>query len=174
MICGGNLVSGFAHSRDLIYVSRWLKQYFTDEKILETFALCEAQGINTAILRLDEVTIRLLRTYWKERGGKLQWLAQIDIRGKDMETEIKQAVDNGAIGAFTHGNVGDDYVKDGKVDLLGKAVEAIKARGVIAGIAGHSLEVRQSLRTGRDQAGLLHEDLQQQAILVCRPYAPVR
>ena len=77
LICGGNLISGFAHSRDLIYVSRWLKEYFTDEKVFTTLALCEAEGINTAILRLDENTLRILRTYWKERGGKMQWIAQV-------------------------------------------------------------------------------------------------
>lgn len=140
LICGGNLISGFAHSRDLIYVSRLLKEYFTDEKVFKTLALCEAEGINTAILRLDENTLRILRAYWKERGGRIQWLAQIDIR-HDPETSIQQAADHGAVGAFTHGNVGDDYVRDGKVHLLGEAVAAIKARGLIAGIAGHSLEV---------------------------------
>lgn len=140
LICGGNLISGFAHSRDLIYVSRLLKEYFNDEKVFKTLALCEAEGINTAILRLDENTLRILRAYWKERGGRIQWLAQIDIR-HDPETSIQQAADHGAVGAFTHGNVGDDYVRDGKVHLLGEAVAAIKARGLIAGIAGHSLEV---------------------------------
>ncbi|MBM3878477.1 MAG: hypothetical protein FJ387_01990, partial [Verrucomicrobia bacterium] len=49
LICGGNLISGFAHSRDLIYVSPLLKRYFTDEKVCETLAICEAQGLNTAI-----------------------------------------------------------------------------------------------------------------------------
>lgn len=141
LICGGNLISGFAHSRDLIYVSRWLKEYFTDEKVFRTLALCEAEGINTAILRLDENTLRILRAYWKERRGKIQWLAQIDIRGKDTETAVKLAADNGAVGAFIHGGAGDDYVQQGKVALLGEAVQAIKARSLIAGIAGHSLEV---------------------------------
>ena len=42
LICGGNLISGFAHSRDLIYVSPLLRHYFTDEKVFETWALCEA------------------------------------------------------------------------------------------------------------------------------------
>ncbi len=144
LICGGNLISGFAHSRDLIYVSRWLKEYFTDEKVFRTFALCEAEGINTAILRLDDNVLRILRGYWKGRGGKIQWLAQIDIRGKETETMVKQAADNGAIGAFIHGGAGDDYVQQGKVASLGEAVQAIKARGLIAGIAGHSLEVAKS------------------------------
>jgi uncharacterized membrane protein YphA (DoxX/SURF4 family) len=59
LIIGGNLISGFAHSRDLIYVSSWLKKYFTDEKVIETLWLCQAAGINTAIFRCDEDTIRI-------------------------------------------------------------------------------------------------------------------
>jgi hypothetical protein len=44
LICGGNLISGYAHSRDLIYVSRLLKAYFTEQRIMETWSLCEQQG----------------------------------------------------------------------------------------------------------------------------------
>jgi len=77
MFCGGNLTSGNAHSRDLEYVSSLLRHYFTDEKIFETWHICEECGINTALLRLDETVIRLINKYWDERGGKLQWIAQI-------------------------------------------------------------------------------------------------
>ena len=49
LICGGNLISGFAHSRDLIYVSNLLKHYFTDEKIMATWSLCEKHGVDTMI-----------------------------------------------------------------------------------------------------------------------------
>lgn len=41
LICGGNLIGGVAHSRDLIYVSSMIKHYFTEEKIIETWQLCE-------------------------------------------------------------------------------------------------------------------------------------
>lgn len=141
LICGGNLISGFAHSRDLIYVSELLKNYFTDTKVLETFGLCEKQGINTAILRLDDHTIRLLKSYRQERAGKLQWIAQVKITENDQKTEIQRAVDHGAVGVFVHGGVGDEFVKNGKVELLGKAVQFIKKQGVIAGLAGHNLDV---------------------------------
>jgi len=132
LICGGNLISGFAHSRDLIYVSPLLKRYFTDEKVLETLALCEAHGINTAILRLDENTLRILKTYWKERGGKIQWIAQCKITEEDVTGELKQAVDGGALGAYVHGGVGDSMVENKKVELLGQAVEFVKQTGVDA------------------------------------------
>ena len=41
VICGGNLIGGWAHSRDLMYVSRLFKEYNTDAKILETLHLCQ-------------------------------------------------------------------------------------------------------------------------------------
>ncbi len=140
LICGGNLISGFAHSRDLIYVSPLLKRYFTDEKVFETLALCEAQGIDTAILRLDDDTLRILSRYWKERGGRMQWIAQCKIKENDF-SDIDRAVDAGAAAAYVHGGVGDELVEQGKVDLLGKAVQRIRRKGVPGGVAGHSIAV---------------------------------
>lgn len=140
LICGGNLISGFAHSRDLIYVSSLLKKYFTDEKVFETLALCEAQGLNTAILRVDDDTLRILKSYWKERGGKIQWIAQAKITATDM-SDIKRAVDAGAVAVYVHGGVGDSLVEQGQAEVLGQAIETIKRAGAVAGIAGHSLAV---------------------------------
>ena len=141
MFAGGNLISGFAHSRDLIYVSSLLNKYFTDDKVMETFEICEECGINTAILRLDEHCIRIMNKYWNDRGGKLQWIAQVKMTSDDPTGEAKAAIDNGAIGAYVHGGVADTFVEKGRVDLLGKAVEFIKQNGAIAGIGGHNVEV---------------------------------
>ncbi|MHC4728639.1 MAG: hypothetical protein ACYS17_15575 [Planctomycetota bacterium] len=141
LFAGGNLISSFAHSRDLVYVSSLLRNYFTDDKVMETFEICEETGINTAILRLDSHCIGLLKKYWNERGGHIQWIAQIKIKENDLTSEAKKAIDNGAIGAYVHGGVADSFVEDGQVDLLGKAVDFIKRNGVIAGVAGHSVEV---------------------------------
>ncbi len=141
MFPGGNLISGFAHSRDLIYVSSLLRQYFTDEKVMETFEICEECGINTAILRLDDHCIRIMNKYWNNRGGKLQWIAQVKMTLDDPTGEAKAAIDNGAIGAYVHGGVADTFVENGRVDLLAKAVEFIKQNGVLAGIGGHNVEV---------------------------------
>lgn len=150
VICGGNLISGFAHSRDLIYVSDLLKQYFTDSKVFETFERCEAHGLNTAILRVDDNTIRLLKAYRKDRAGTMQWIAQVKITESDQTAEIDKAADHGAVGAFVHGGVGDEFVEKGQVALLGRAVEHIKKKGLIAGLAGHSLSVAKA----SEKAGL--------------------
>ncbi len=141
LICGGNLFSGFAHSRDLIYVSTLLKQYFTDPKTMETLSLCESRGINTTILRVDDQIIRVLANYRKETGSRIQWIAQAKLPEKDPTADIKRAVDNGAVGVFVHGGVADEMVKAGRIDAIGKAVETIKSNRVIAGVAGHTLEV---------------------------------
>jgi len=138
---GGNLISGFAHSRDLIYVSPLLSNYFTDEKVMETFEISEEVGINTAILRLDDHCIRIINKYWNDRGGKLQWIAQVKMTADDPTSEAKAAIDNGAIGVYVHGGVADTFVAAGRVDLLGKAVEFIKKNGALAGVGGHGIGV---------------------------------
>ena len=139
IMVGGNLISGFAHARDLIYVSTWLKRYFTDEKVIETLWLCEACGVNTAIFRCDANTIRILEKYWK-RGGKVQWLAQTYPKGDDI-TNVKLAIDHGAIGAFVMGNIADQIVYNKKIEDLIKPIEFIRSQGLIGGTAAHSIMV---------------------------------
>jgi len=91
IICGGNLIGGYAHSRDLLYVSPLLTHYFTDEKIIETLQICEENGINTIITAPDSAP--LLNKYWDERGGKIQWLAQCTAKTDDLTGDVKKAVD---------------------------------------------------------------------------------
>lgn len=137
IICGGNLISGYAHSRDLIYVSSLLNHYFTDEKIIETLQICEENGINTIITNTGSAG--LLKKYRDERGGKIQWLAQCGAETNDLTGDVKMAIDNGAVGAFVIGNIGDKWARNGRADLIGKVVEFIKENGVIAGVGGHNL-----------------------------------
>src|SRR6056297_3623419 len=49
LLLGGNLLTHYTHSRDLQYVYNLAKNYNTDEKILETLAIAEEQGINTLV-----------------------------------------------------------------------------------------------------------------------------
>ncbi len=140
IVCGGNLISGFAHARDLIYVSHLLKSYFHDAKVMETLWLCEQSGINTAVLRTDADTIRILSNYWK-RGGKIQWLAQVYPKVDDISGPIQMALDNGAMGAFVQGNIADGFLRAKRLDLLEESIGYIQDRGVPGGTAAHNIEV---------------------------------
>jgi len=137
LIAGGNPFSGWSHSRDLKYISELFKAYSTDEKIIETLELYEENGINTIIAG----GVRVLDKYWNQRGGKIQWIAQTHPKANDLTTNIKRAIDNGAVAAYIQGGIGDSFVKNGRVDLLGKAIEFIKENGIPAGIGAHSIEV---------------------------------
>ena len=138
IICGGNLIGGFAHSRDLLYVSSLLNHYFTDEKIIETLQICEENGINTIITSPDSA--ELLKKYREERGGQIQWIAQCRPKTDDLTSNVKKAIDTGAVGAFVIGNTGDRWAKNERTDLIGKVVDFIKENGIIAGVGGHNLE----------------------------------
>ena len=138
IICGGNLIGGFAHSRDLTYVSSLLKHYFTDEKVIETLQICEENGINTIIANPDSA--ELLKKYREERGGQIQWIAQCTAKTDDLTGNVKKAIDDGAVGAFLIGNVGDLWIRNERVDLVGKVVDFIKDNGIIAGVGGNNLE----------------------------------
>lgn len=140
LICGGNLISGYAHSRDLIYVSDLLQHYFSDEKVFETFRLCEAHGINSAMLKLDQATLRILNEYWRKEGGAIQWISQIT-NPNNLAEEVRQSLDNGAVGVFTTGQMGDELVRKGRIDLIAKAVEQIQDGGGIAGVSCHEIDV---------------------------------
>ena len=148
LICGGNLIGGYAHSRDLTYVSELLKHYFTDKKIIETLEICEENGINTIITGTGSIGI--LRKYWNERGGRIQWLAQCMAKPDDLIGDAKQAIDAGAVGAFLIGNIADEWARAGRTDLIGKLVDVVKENGIIAGVGGH--EIRTAMTC--EQAGI--------------------
>ena len=139
LICGGNLISGFSHSRDLIYVSKLLKTYFTEKKIMDTFWLCEECGINTTAISARPDEVKILNNYWKQ-GGKIQWVAPTYPSKKNYKENIDFAIDNGAQAILIMGNVGDEWARSEKPELMAKTIDYIKSKGLSAGLAGHEID----------------------------------
>jgi len=73
LILGGNLLSGYSHSRDLIYVSQLVKAYHHRDKIFATFLLAEKCGINT--LLTNPIMATMIDEYWKRGIGKIQFIS---------------------------------------------------------------------------------------------------
>jgi hypothetical protein len=141
LISGGNLISGWAHSRDLHYVPSLMRHYNTDEKVMDTLQLLEEHGVNTLIADPAKNVMQVLDRYWKERGGKMQWIAEGHPEVSDWQTNIKRSIDFGAAAVYVQGVKSDRFLKDGRLDLLGKCVDLVKSLGAPAGIGAHKLEV---------------------------------
>jgi hypothetical protein len=139
LIMGCNQIGGWAHARDLKYANSLFKAYNTDQKVIETLHLSEQAGINTAFM--VNAYYPVFQKYLKESSGKMQSVCQTYLLEKDFLGDIDKAADNGASALYIQGAYGDRYVREGKTDMLAKAIEHIKKKGYPAGMGAHSLEV---------------------------------
>ena len=138
LMLGGNLISGYSHSRELTYVSALMRRYNTDDKILETLRIAEENGvdsINTAVW--DDLSA--LQKYLRE-GGKMKWFVAANPDKKGNMDQVKKAVETGADVIYIQGQAADKLVKEGLIDLIGQEVEFIHSFNLPAGIAAHSLD----------------------------------
>lgn len=140
LISGGNLISGWAHSRDLHYVPSLMRAYNTEAKVLETLALMEQQGINTIIADPAKKPMEVFSRHWRQ-GGRIQWIAEGHPDQADWKTNIKRSIDFGAKAVYVQGVIGDQWLKQGCLDLLGQCVGFIRSQGVPAGVGAHQIEV---------------------------------
>ena len=149
LILGGNLLSGWAHSRDLIYVSQLVKAYHQKEKIFATLLLAEKCGVNT--LLTHPVLCSLIEEYWKRGIGKMQFIsdcAGLNYTDKGPEPMpfdqyldlVKRAIDTGAVACYIQGETADYYMERGDVDTIVRVMDYIRSRGVICGIGAHKIE----------------------------------
>jgi uncharacterized membrane protein YphA (DoxX/SURF4 family) len=139
LIMGGNLIGGWAHARDLIYASKLVKAYHTDERVMMTFQLAEKCGINTILT--NPALARILNKYWHETDGKIQFISDCGGGGKEgLAGGVRLSEEAGAVAMYCHGGIADTLVKQGKFDEIAKALELIRSYGKPAGIGGHRLE----------------------------------
>jgi hypothetical protein len=150
VIAGGNLISGWCHARDLLFVRGLAEAYLTEKKQFDTLELLEDRGVNA--IMIDMMQMDITDRYCRERGGQIQTI--IGVRqdwgawGKpdwdDLKRDIDRTIDRGVNTMFMHGGYCDRLVEAGKtenIELLGKAIEYIKKQGFPAGLGSHSLHV---------------------------------
>jgi hypothetical protein len=142
LFIGGNLIGGWAHSRDLMYASKLFTSYNTEAKIFETLELCQACGINT--IQIDPRCWDPVLKYNGHHDTKIQTMVCIPLTADKtkMNEEIKRQVDLGATMLYSHGGTTDSHMMNGgSTDAIGQMVDLIKAQGVPAGVGGHSLNM---------------------------------
>ncbi len=70
LLIGGNLIGGWAHSRDLMYASKLFTSYNTEAKVFETLELAQACGVNT--IQLDPACWGPVTKYNRSHNPKIQ------------------------------------------------------------------------------------------------------
>ena len=140
LVAGGNLIGGWAHSRDLIYVPSLFKAYNTERKVFETLILAEQAGINT--INIGFPSNALLQKYKKVTGSQMKVITQVgpDMDNNDYYKFINQAIDFGVDIIQIQGNWCDWLVRDGKIDVIQKMMDQIKNQGYTAGLASHTID----------------------------------
>jgi uncharacterized membrane protein YphA (DoxX/SURF4 family) len=148
VILGGNLLSGYTHARDLIYVSQLVKSYHTRDRIFATLLLAEKCGVNT--LLTNPILCTLIDEYWKRNIGRIQFISDcaglIYKKGPthmmpfdEYLGRVKRAIDYGACACYIQGESADWFIEHGEADKIGKTLDLIRKNNVIAGIGAHDI-----------------------------------
>jgi uncharacterized membrane protein YphA (DoxX/SURF4 family) len=140
LMLGGNLIGGWAHARDLIYVSKLVTAYHHRSKVFETFMLAEKCGVNTILTNPKLAPI--IKDYWNEGLGKIQYIS--DCGGSDLMQMVDMSIDDGAVACYVQGGIADRLVEREDFDPIAKALERIRASKLPAGIGAHSLKTVQA------------------------------
>jgi hypothetical protein len=148
LILGGNLIGGWAHARDLLYVSQLSQAYNTDRKVHETLLLAEQCGINT--INVTGSQLGAINWYRKLSGSSLQIICQVHPTRESPRRAIDHAISYGATMLQIQGNCCDWRVRDGEVDVIADAIDYIRAQGYLAGLGAHSVQAL----LGCEQAGI--------------------
>ncbi len=136
---GGNMIGGYAHARDLSYVSPLMQRYHTEAKILETLEIAEVHGIN-ALNSPAWTSAGFLSKHWAN-GGKIKWIAQAIPTRQDLLAMFKRAVDDGATAVQLEGDAAENLLSQGRFDDIVKIIDFVKSQKCLAGIGAHGLGV---------------------------------
>ncbi|MGL6226650.1 MAG: hypothetical protein ACRC10_08485 [Thermoguttaceae bacterium] len=134
---GGNLIGGWAHSRDLIYVSDLVKAYHTKEKIFATFKLAEACGITTFLT--NPILCDIMSEYWEKASGTIDFISDCGGDLASLKEQTQRSIDIGAAACYVHGGLADHLAETGNFDPIARTLEQIRSNGLPAGIGGHKL-----------------------------------
>lgn len=141
LVMGGNLIGGWAHARDLIYVNSLFKAYNSDRKIYETLILAEKAGINT--INIGFGFNKFMAGYKKATGSKIKVISHVspNMKSGDYYEEINQAIDLGTDILQVHGSWCDWLaLRDHKTEVIGKMLDKIRSNGLTAGLGAHAVD----------------------------------
>ena len=148
LFMGGNLMGGHVHSRDLIYVRNLVKNYHTDEKIMQTLALGEKCGMNAIIS--NPAQGKVFQMYKREFDSNIKFISDTGI-DLDFQKGIAMSMASDFDSAYCQGEITDRWADpnwkdpqkrtlDQRMELIRLGLQEIRSYGKPAGIGAHKIE----------------------------------
>jgi hypothetical protein len=136
LVIGANPFAGFSHQNT--ERSEKMRNFYTVDRILETWDRAEQAGINTMVTNNETPhVVQAVREYL-QNGGRLQWIAQVNMNLRpDMRAAIDEVVSLGCKALFIHGGLMDEIYRQKAVEKLESWVTHAQNCGIPVGVAGH-------------------------------------
>lgn len=141
LLIGANPFGGFSHQT--VERDKEMVEYYTKERIFETWERAWKAGINTCVTNNETAHVFDAIAEYKKNSGPLNWIAQISHRGSrwaTMEDVIDAVTEAGCCAFFLHGGLVDDLYDARDEKQLRSWIEYGKAKGIPVGTAAHIID----------------------------------
>ncbi len=155
LLVGGNPIFGYSHFNPML--DRQMREWFTDEHIVELLAGCERAGINTWQTSFNYDLKRIFPKL-REAGCNIQFICLAaswhydEKMGRSPEEVLdgtikcaQAAMEVRPIGIAFHGFATDILYRAGKIDLVRTYIDRVHDMGVAAGISTHNPKILETL-----------------------------
>ncbi len=139
LIIGANPFGGFSHQN--AQRDREMRDYYTPEKIIETWERAENAGINAMVTNNESPHVVQAVGDYLAAGGSLQWVAQVNSRGDSGGAAVLRAADAvielGCKALYFHGGLVDNVFSRRDAESLTRWCDHVRSSGTPVGVAGH-------------------------------------
>ena len=131
MFVGANPFWGWGHRGGLL--TKFLQQYHTIDRIVETLHACQRAGINTWQTNYDK-KFHEVWTRFNDEGGSMNLVLLYDHR----ETTVEKLAEYKPVAILHHGNVTDDLFRAGKMNVVSDFIKKAHDCGFPSGPSTHN------------------------------------
>ena len=143
LIIGDNPFNGHSYITGFI-PGKEMRDYYTEDKILEEIYKMEELGINTMLPLADPYIIRILEHY-RKNGGKMNFIFQtyapMMTSLESAEISIRQMLDVDPIGMYLSGTYTDVRYETGRCNEIKSMLNKLKESGLPTGFGTHHPEL---------------------------------
>ena len=141
LACGSNPFFGYSHFSDAR--DRWLRNYFTTERIVEVLTKCAEFGVNAVVSGPIPRMHEALETTRERTGKDFHWICTPGGAMGDMDEGIEFCAQRGVKVCMPHTSFVDARlnINENRIEEIEPVLASIRDHGMIPGLSTHRPEV---------------------------------